>query len=489
MWLLALWTGCAQVDTLPGLAPPPVTLSATAAPQVGGSLEVELLGLPAGASWALVVADGGVGQGSCPAPLGGACMGMLPGGLGYRVIEQGVAAGDVQWRATVPAAVAPGMYQLQAVVFGQGLSNVVELDVSRPCADPLEPNDALAAATPWSGPWSDLYLCPTGDHDWFEVEVAPWSSVELTAQLRASDGDLDLELVDAGGYLLDGSFRLGDEESVLWYNDSDLPQTAWLHAYAVHDAGRDGVRYSLERSDLAAAPCVADAHEPDDDPAQAALVLPGVYVDHTACGEPDWLVVDVAAGEVVTARVAGVPGEGEVAVALYDAGGAELVAAGPWSSWAATVNTRVWLKVLLRADDAVALGTPYTLEVGLQASRACATDALEPNDGRASAVPLAPGLYTGLDVCGDDDWYEVSLRAGETAELVLRSDPADGNANAIVMTRNGFPLRFAVTEQAEELMRWTANTNAVYLVRVAATSDAGAPVLGGVGYTLEFDVQ
>ncbi len=52
-------------------------------------------------------------------------------------------------------------------------------------------------------------------------------------------------------------------------------------------------------------------------------------------------------------------------------------------------------------------------------SGGCLEDTLEPDDTQGQAKPLEPGVHEGLGLCGDDDWYTVSVPKGATLTVEL----------------------------------------------------------------------
>jgi hypothetical protein len=122
-------------------APPPFNLTLGPAPVPGGTISATLSGAPAGATWALIAANGGIAmdQGLCPPVLAGGCMDILDGTLGYRLVGSGTvpAGGSVAWSATLPGTIQPGAYQLQAVLTAPqpAESNPVEFTIGSSCPD------------------------------------------------------------------------------------------------------------------------------------------------------------------------------------------------------------------------------------------------------------------------------------------------------------------------------------------------------------------
>lgn len=113
-------------------------------------------------------------------------------------------------KVTVPWSTLPGLYWIvvqadaaEVVVEGNELDNAlaVPLEVREPCdADPLEPNDARAAAVVMSAPATreDLTICPY-DQDWFAVPAEAGERVTIEVRFEHAVGDLDVRVYAGAG--------------------------------------------------------------------------------------------------------------------------------------------------------------------------------------------------------------------------------------------------------------------------------------------------
>ncbi|MBN2493686.1 MAG: PPC domain-containing protein [Deltaproteobacteria bacterium] len=84
-----------------------------------------------------------------------------------------------------------------------------------PCEDDmLEPNDSMGDAFGiQASQYSDLVLC-SGNVDWYAMTVDEGGEILASIDFAHADGDLDLELYDATGLRLDGSYSSTDGETV-----------------------------------------------------------------------------------------------------------------------------------------------------------------------------------------------------------------------------------------------------------------------------------
>lgn len=87
--------------------------------------------------------------------------------------------------------------------------------------DAVEPNDAANTAMPLtSGETVEATITPTGDVDFYRLDVDGGDTVVVDVQFSHDRGDLDLGLYDADGTLLDQSLSTTDEEQVKFVVDT-----------------------------------------------------------------------------------------------------------------------------------------------------------------------------------------------------------------------------------------------------------------------------
>ncbi len=144
-------------------------------------------------------------------------------------------------------------------------------------------------------------------------------------------------------------------------------------------------------------------------------------------------------------------------------------------------------------DDPVREDDVLTLPLEVSAALACTPDALEPNrsPGEASpgrSAPVEEGSFVNLRVCGsDDDWYAVTLEAGDGVAVRVAFEHDDGDIDLELYDADGTTeldsSAGATDEESVELARSAAG--GVYYVRVLLFGDR-AP---STTYDLEVDVR
>jgi hypothetical protein len=98
---------------------------------------------------------------------------------------------------------------------------------------------------------------------------------------------------------------------------------------------------------------------------------------------------------------------------------------------------------------------------------ACLPDRFEPDGDQAHAVPVGPGSYASLTLCGpEEDWFKLNLLSGDTVQVVADADPL-----------GSFDLQLrdasSVLDEEPFAVLRTVGATATYFVR-ARTNDASA---------------
>jgi len=123
--------------------------------------------------------------------------------------------------------------------------NQYELEIVTSCPDDsLEPNNSQGGSTPAGLPYanSDLRACP-GDDDWFSFAVSVGEIITVDADFIDAKGDVNLQLYDPGGALVDSSVTFTDDEHV-----SYVAETSGFYAVRAYMPGltpHEGNQYDL----------------------------------------------------------------------------------------------------------------------------------------------------------------------------------------------------------------------------------------------------
>ena len=181
--------------------------------------------------------------------------------------------------------------------------------------DDHEPNDArtsVASAEPIApGTLAGLVSCPDGagqDEDWYRFVVGADAQVTLTLD-GSNPPDLDLQLVDADGMVIERSTGLTSDETV---THCLTPGTYYARVYSVLSPAQTTytLTYAQTAMSCGAAMCVDDGEEPDDSTPSArrptiAAGAPYLQADNMLCAaNEDWVRVYLDAGATVYATCA-----------------------------------------------------------------------------------------------------------------------------------------------------------------------------------------
>jgi hypothetical protein len=182
------------------------------------------------------------------------------------------------------------------------------------CADDLlEDNDSMssipnatAAALPGDS-YPDLMMCPLPsgegvDEDWFGLPVSEEGEIAVSIASNATT-DLDLELYDAAGNLLDYSLSLTSNEKVRSCVQANAG-TLYARVFSL-DTAPEPAPYALsvQHTPMTCA-CQPDANEPDDNASEAypfgRPTTPQTITDLTICpGNSDFFAVTLDAGDQI----------------------------------------------------------------------------------------------------------------------------------------------------------------------------------------------
>ncbi len=163
--------------------------------------------------------------------------------------------------------------------------------------DPREEDDDTSTATSWPDGVMELTdgtICE-GDDDYFAFLLFEDDKLEVTISFRHAEGDLDMELLDDAGNVVDRSAGVSDTETV-----STCVGPGADGGYYARVFGYDGDenRYRIRAVVTPEAPdcCTDDANEDDDTREQARDLAPDDVVAGKICpGDKDWFRFDVSA--------------------------------------------------------------------------------------------------------------------------------------------------------------------------------------------------
>ena len=281
------------------------------------------------------------------------------------------------------------------------------------------------------------------DDDWFRIPLlrAERLLVFLDNQVGEAEGNLDLELFGPGEpqagaqpIAFASSEENGDELVAQVPADGDY----YLRIHGGLDATYS---VSFRRE---AAPCEDDELEPNQDFDNAVPIAVGagqvVQRDARFCtGNADWWRVFLDVGEGLEATVCvDDPAAADLALGLFDADGAELVASDEIQTACETIVLRPapaagdYGLVISSAERGEAA---YTLTLTIE--EACADDDFEPNERNINPPVILPGTHSLRRCGGNVDWFRVDKSEGATLWLDVIARPVEPPLRLTLFNRNG----------------------------------------------------
>ncbi len=118
----------------------------------------------------------------------------------------------------------------------------------------------------------------------------------------------------------------------------------------------------------------------------------------------------------------------------------------------------------------------------------CIADSYEDNDTLANATTLTQGSFGGLSSCpSDDDWYTVSLQAGDTIEADITFLHSEGDLDLRLYDSAGTLLDISASlTNNESVGPQTVTSAGSYYIEVELNTDAGSTL--GNSYALDLSV-
>lgn len=292
-------------------------------------------------------------------------------------------------------------------------------------ADGFEPNNSAEQLAPLqAGEHPGLSIC--NDEDWYVLELGPGDGLEILASFtHSAEGDLDLELFLADDPVeprVAGDSATDDERVVL--PPGPEARTVWLRVF---EFSKGQNTYTLDVQ-IGAPSCANDNLEPNDSfnaPHDLGDASQYDVLDAFICpGEEDWFEFEATQGERLDVTLVFNNASGDLDLELYGPSGTLLAFAATTAdqealTLASLPETGSHRVVVYGYQSA---STEYLLEILRGPGIPCSADRFEANNAPENAALLSASdsPAANLTYCGDDDFYRVSLGAGEPLRVVMQ---------------------------------------------------------------------
>ena len=363
-----------------------------------------------------------------------------------------------------------------------------------PDDDGLEANDRFETpAALETGSHGDLILCGE-DEDWFSFSLAEGQSVEVFALAASESGELSVALF--GPEARSDADPVLDEVAgagVVKRVSAQVGVPAGLYRVRVRAARGESLPYSV-RLNVYEGPLPLDCEfddgfEDNNIIADAARLGARQTIDGIVCGEDvDWFRFDAQAGEVVSVRIDFSHEAGDINLMLH--GGMPLlpVAESASEDDGEFIQLRVEQSGPLFVEVSLAAGESaiYALTISRirgSVPQSCVTDdGHEQNDSFSDAATVEPGTLDGVHCGTDDDYFALSLAAGQTLRARLLHE---GEPGLELVLFGAADERLAEAEGLEGPVR-ILDFTAIEAVEGALAVLTGSP--RDAAYTLTFEV-
>jgi hypothetical protein len=364
--------------------------------------------------------------------------------------------------------------------------HVVTVTVDRPAAgaceaDPNEPNDQPADATPLAGDATG-FICDTPeeyDIDYWQLEADADDVIGLSLSFDGATADLDLYLLAPDGDQIAQSLTSGGTE--------ELRVTAPISGtYGVVVIGYSetplAAAYRLS-ADVGGSTCREDPWAGNHRPADAAPLGPEASEAQLqlCAGAPDYWTFEATCGARIEALLAiDGPGTEETDLDLYVYDSVD--GSGPSGAEPVGASLGEASLELVEIPAATRTGTHLVevashpnntrsaaYELVVTTDGGCREDRLD--NGSLSRARLLDGAPISGTLCCADDWFRLTLQPGESALVGLR--PTSGTAGLTGLRPDGVTVVDADPPAATERVAVFENAmGGTYYVRVAGSPGA-----------------
>ncbi len=355
---------------------------------------------------------------------------------------------------------------------------IEEVCVAGQCTDPppcdddmLEPNNNDDEATALGPVQSFEGLTFCEDDDWFTFTAFAGDDVEISTAFIHDDGNLNMQLYDPLGELLQLAATPNDGETL----QRTIDETG-AYTVRVFGAGR-GVFTQYDFNIEITRNCSDDDSEENDTLANATVVDPlaEALTERFVCGaDEDWYAIELFPGEELEVALRFEHALGDLSLELYDAEETLLDSAqSEDDDEVLTYSAAQATEIFVRVPGQEGLVNRYAVEATVVVPD-CEDDGLEDNDSPEEAGALVAGQGQAGQICaGDEDWYAVALPADVEVTFSLEHTHAQGDLTLAVWAEGQeMPLAISATDADTEAVTFTPELPGQFFVQVVGRGRA-----------------
>ena len=363
-----------------------------------------------------------------------------------------------------------------------------------PGSDLAEPNDSRPTATLLGAvegevSVAELSIHSLTDSDWFQFSILTTANISHYAAITFNHlaGDLDFELYDQAGNLLDLSRSSHDQEIISLHG---LPPASYF-VRVVGYQGNTNLNYDLNVNApvVNIAPDFLEANDLIASATNLGTVTAGGQLEalsiHSATDSDYFRFEIISTGKTNHyAQVEFVHASGDLELRLYNTSGTLLESSATANNFEtislAGRNAGVYYLQVKGENGAKNPG--YRLIIQPPES-SIAPDAFENNDSRETATnfavtqPFYEFNQLSIHQAGNDDWYSFFLsQAGAAGHYVsVTFEHAFGDVDVQLLDRNGLLVRASTTATNEERISLSGLPLGQYYIRVYGNGSARQP--------------
>ena len=232
--------------------------------------------------------------------------------------------------------------------------------------------------------------------------------------------------------------------------------------------------------------CTDDTLEQNDSAAAAATINAGTQPNLSLCpSDDDYYKLALTTGQSASVEITFLHGEGNLDLEVTGPGGTVIT-----NSTSQTDDEAVSFTAMSDGDHVVRVfsvrdfgpkpGNQYAMVTTVSGGGGgmptqCPSDMFEPNDSISAAPVMAAGQYPTLSICpSDDDYYAITLAAGEQLDVSIISILLEGIVQSELLDASGTIVATAMSSLLSDDITYTSMSGGTYYLHINLLLDLGS---------------